>query len=477
MGRTVVRVFLAVLVWLIAAFVCTVGVFFFFPYMIPAHDWHPRSVYYRLRGIDVHPFVPVKPDEIYELTVWDMNWPPFHPEDLSYKYVVEDMLAGFQERYPNTVINYRLFPYGTDMLAEVTAGLKGDEYPDVYIGPPLSPDMADELVPVTCFHDCLTAGKSGNTSDYGFPDGFLGFLRLEGELWGWPRWISPYFMVANRKLAEAASLDLEEIKSGWTWEEFLEISGRIKTAFSGRNIYTAAFDDSSPVFFISLALNSGLDSAVPGDAGAGIRACLEETALFLGRLKSERVFPPGGNLAGRLMELVCREQVVFFGPAGPPFLRLLWEYKHGILHEKGSFKDLEFVLLPFPTELGEKTRLPVELTAVQVLRGPADESPAGTRLAVELAHYLAITESAYLAARLKFIPAHTSVQRFWEAQLEIPVNYLLFTQTNMHCFSLIPPSLEAGADIWRRFWQDQIDASQVAAEFTQLLKPGRTAFP
>ncbi|NPV53272.1 MAG: extracellular solute-binding protein [Firmicutes bacterium] len=496
----IMRIIKWVVITLLTLGACAaVGIPLAHPEVLPPHRYHPRAVYYRLRGITVHPLVPVDPDKKQDLEVWETDWPVEATGKVPYREFLKRLIAEFRGRYPNVSIECTFLPFG-DSDERLRSALDMASPPDIYIGP-FNPLVATSGlgVPLTVF---LPEEQRATLEPAA-----LDLVTCRGNIWAWPRWIELWGWAGNASLLRRVGVDPEAIISdGWTWEEFLEIGRKLVqgnvSAGPGQKVYGLALDTTRTDAFEHLLLNDGVPPL------GWTRTQLAETAVFLENLRREGITPPEPGEASReLLKLFWEGRAAVIGPAGPALTRHLWERQarmrlrqasSGAVTGVGaanpidsSLARVEPVLLPIPSRTQELRATPAATVALHIFRRPGRGAAADerARVAVELARHLASGRGAWLAARLKAVPASRADQAWWADDFQFgPLGGLFIREGLKHARSVTPdlPGDVEKLDTLRKhvlgpalaqFWHGRINASQLAEEVDAGAAPGSPGPP
>ncbi|HHV62773.1 MAG TPA: extracellular solute-binding protein [Firmicutes bacterium] len=485
-GMKIIKIIKWATVVILALGACAaVGIPLARPEVLPPHRYHPRAVYYRLRGIRVHPLVPMDPNKRYELEVWETDWPVQATGKVPYREFLRKLIAEFRERRPNVSIECTFLPFHSDPGERLKSALDAASPPDIYIGPFNPRIMTSGLgVPLTVFF--------ADEQRAAFEPAAITLTTRRGDIWAWPRWLELWGWAGNAKLLRKAGIEPGYIISnGWTWSEFIEIGRKLTqgNAFTKPEwrIYGLTLDTTRTDAFEHLLLNDG---AAPLN---WTRAQIAETAAFLEVLGNEGILPPEPDTAsGELLELFWEGRTAVIGPVGPALLRHLWE--RGERVRLGQINpgpanlatstlapaQVEPVLLPIPSRTRELRATPAAAVAFHIFRRPRPGDSASAdetaRIAVELARHLASGRGAWLAARLKAIPALRADQAWWADDFQVGLLADLFIRESLRYARSITPELPGDieklnavrqkvlAPALAQFWRGRVTASRLAEE-------------
>jgi ABC-type glycerol-3-phosphate transport system substrate-binding protein len=415
----------------------------FHPQLFKPGPYHPMSLYYAHRGVQVHPYHSVK-DGQYRLVVWETGWPLSWSEHLGFADFAEYMVLGFQESNPNVEVEFRLIRI-TELALALQEARALDTLPDIYAGPffPALAEMgAVPLEPFIDEHDLSLYEQAA-----------LEACTVEESLVAWPRWVEVWGWASTpRFLGDLdASLLAEE---GWSWEEAEDfLLSKAKVAPQA-----LVLDSAGTKTFEHLLTAAGVPSVVsPKGELLWQGGPVLEVARFLEGLKSEGVLPRDtSNMHKRLVADFLRGEVAMVGPAGSGFLRLCREV---------NLAD-ELVMLPVPHPPGGLALVPAEYNAATVFdKG----DPGRAALAARLALHLSRGPMTWLTARVCGVPAYLPDRQAWRASVGLPTQVTAFLEkASQRAAHPAPLDLrhQRGQEVIlynvilpeiREFWQGKID--------------------
>lgn len=402
---------LALLVLGAIGFAGAVTAVFVRPELMPPGPYHPRGIYYALRGYRVHPWIRVDPVKSYTLKVWSTRWPLFRG-GYGYDDLIDETRAEFRALYPNVEVEYVLLRL--DEIGEAIAqAVDNNTQPDVCVAP-FDPSLVESgaVVPVDAFMDRTVAGDAGAEA---FEPRALQALTIEGRVWAWPSWIAVQAWAGNAQLLRKAGVDVERVMTfGWSYDDVLAMARALAAQQVGVDeryrAYPLVLETTSTATLDTLMRAAGKALAVNADGSlAWHGASLAETLSFLEEARDEDAFPePVPRMGERMLELFWTGRAAVIGPVGPGFARHVRERLERIA--KGEFpsarEGVEPVLLPIPHPPGGEANSCTSVTSVMAFRRPGPGGEDAARLAVEFARQLARKEALWLAKEMCVVPAH-----------------------------------------------------------------------
>lgn len=404
---------LTVTVIALAGFVAAVGVVFSRPELMPPGPYHPRSLYCRLLGYDVHPWVRIDPTRSYTLRVWSTRWPIFS-EGYGYEDLMDEATEEFRALHPGVDVEYVLLPLG-EMDGAIAQAVANSTPPDVCVGP-FDPSLVASgfVVPLDMF---MRGKEAGDAVAEAFQQSSLRAVSLDGRVWAWPAWTAVRSWAGNAQLLRAAGVDVENVVThGWTYDDVLAAARAISSRQAGvegrYKAYALVLDSTSTGSLDTLMGAAGEPQVLDPRGGLAWQGSVLSSALrFLGEAREEKAFPePVAKMDERMLELFWDGRAAIIGPVGPGFARHVRQRQARMA--KGSLpyahKGVEPVLLPVPHPPGAHRAPCVSVTAASVFRipGRGGRDPSASRLAVEFAQRLARKEALWLARELAVVPAH-----------------------------------------------------------------------
>ncbi|MGE5592488.1 MAG: ABC transporter substrate-binding protein [Betaproteobacteria bacterium] len=381
------------------------------PELMPPGPYHPRAVYYALRGCRVHPWVRVDPVKSYTLKVWSTRWPLFRG-GYGYDDLIDEAEAEFRALYPNVEVEYVLLRL--DEIAQAIAeAVDNSTPPDVCVAP-FDPSLVESglVVPVDAFMDRSVADDAGAEA---FEPRALQALTVDGRVWAWPSWISVQAWAGNAQLLREAGVDVKRVMTfGWSYEDVLAMARALAARQAGveerHRAYALVLETTSTASLDTLMRAAGLGLALEADGSlAWHGAPLVEALSFLEEARDEGAFPePVSRMGERMLELFWTGRAAVIGPVGPGFARHVRERLERIARGDlpSAREGVEPVLLPVPHPRGGEANSCTSVTSVMAFKRPGPGGEDAARLAVEFARLLARKEALWLAKEMCVVPAH-----------------------------------------------------------------------
>ncbi|MGE5585527.1 MAG: ABC transporter substrate-binding protein [Bacillota bacterium] len=410
--RWIRMVLVALLAVAALGFIVAAAVVFTRPELMPPGPYHPRALYFRLLGYQVHPWVRIDPTKPYTLRVWSTRWPLFR-DGYGYDDLIDGAADDFRKLYPNVEVEYVLLrldeigPAIADAVANTTP-------PDICVAP-FDPSLVESglVVPLDAF---VRGEEAGDAAADAFEPRALQSLVLNGHIWAWPAWSSVRSWAGNAQLLRQAGVDVERVMThGWSYEDVLTlvryVGARQAGAEDRHRAYALVLDAASVEVLDSLMRAAGRGLAVAPDDGnlAWQGAPLASVLSFLEQAREEGAFPrPVPQMGERMLELFWTGRAAVIGPVGPGFARHVRERQERMAEGKLPYasRDVETVLLPVPHPPGGATHPCVSVTSAMVFRQPGRGGEDAARLAVEFARLLARKEAVWLSREMCVVPAH-----------------------------------------------------------------------
>ena len=339
---------------------------------------------FEVDGVKINPRAPVRDDVTYDLVVWEeavvAPWAKeTHAEHL------ERAVLEFSRQRPNVRVTVQMLDEETArerLEAAVAAGAPPDVYGAVkgvlWAWPyqvPASPympvDQGAEPLPVD-------------------PRALAG-LTAAGAVWGWPRGLWWDGWLGRRELA---------ISDDWTYGSLLQGG----TGPSSSDRITVSLDLTSVQLLEQLMGAAGTPSYVDGHGqGAWDRSGLAETAAFLRSLQQSR--GPGGDMdaaARRRLENLLAGDVDLIGPVNP------YAVQSALRHAPDRL-----IIVPPPGRPGSPPAWPVAVSGYFVFRQHDYKGDDHTRLAAELAAFLAKKTETWLVESVGLLPVSAEGRDVW----------------------------------------------------------------
>lgn len=334
-------------------------------------------------GVLINPNAAVQEDKTYELYLWDEQLIiPWAPKTQSEMLI--DGIRQFQRMRPNVSVTYTIVPR-EEAAATLATAIESGQPPDVYgtaAGAVYYPDLQ---VPATPY-------LPERRSEVGplFAPAAAEPLSADGYLWGWPRGLWWHTWVANRAFIRGAA-DNKAVNDGptWTWEQF---PARLADG-------APAVDTSSVIVLEQLMAAAG----APGYTDASGSLTWNETLLHDVARFVRTWHPPSDNGAARTrVERLLTGDSPLIGPVGPHLAQTI------LRHTPDTY-----TLVPPPHRPPAPPVIPVEVSAYFVFRREPHEGDDHTRVATELAAFLASHAQRWLIQAAGLLPVDDEGLAYW----------------------------------------------------------------
>lgn len=428
-----------------------------------------RDKRFDVGGVAINPAARIKAERTYELVVWEEELIiPWAAKTQSEMLV--DAIREFQNQWPNAAITYTIVE-PESAREKLDAAIAAGVPPDVYAtarGVVRHPRLQ---VPASPYLPAVDDDEPGLLSPVA-----TGMLSADNNVWGWPRavwWQTWLGRVADGTGAGAA--ESLPINASWTWDQFQQ------WVRNGSNVSRSASRN------FALALNV-LDIAVleqfMSNAGAPAytdaeghllwnEASLTDVASFLRTLQREAILPDKAADAARtrLEELFSGDATVI-GPVSPHLAQAIFRHTPDGL-----------TLLPIPRRPSDQPVATLDVSAYFVFRHAAYEGDDHTRLAAELAAFLAEYSERWLVESLGLLPVRAGGRAVWNDSAPFTASSRALLQTYIEQAES-PYTMSSGLQgdrlraavlpHWRRFWNERVTAEQFAIDVMGALRDALT---
>lgn len=407
-----VRIALLILaITLLLGLLVAACVVFVRPELMAPGPYHPRALYCRILGYDVHPWVRVDPAKSYTLRVWSTRWPIFR-EGYGYDDLIDEVSEDFRKVYPGVHVEYVLLPL--DELGHAVAqAVANSTPPDISIGP-FDPSLIASgfVVPIGMF---MRGKEAKDATADAFEPCALQSVSLAGRAWAWPAWTAVQSWAGNAQLLREAGVDVQRVMTrGWSYDDVISMAQAVTSRQAGVEERYATFalvlDASSTSTLDTLMRAAGHGLVLAPDRSLAWQGPALTSALsFLDQAREEKAFPrPAAKMGEQMLELFWTGRAAVIGPVGPGFARHVRERQARIAEGNlpYAYKGVEPVLLPVPHPSGGHVGTCVWVSAASVFRTPGRGAADASRVAVEFAQRLARKEALWLARELAVVPAH-----------------------------------------------------------------------
>lgn len=414
-------------------------------------------------GLTINSKARINPERTYELVVWDeaiiVPWAPRSQQD-----VLAEAVAEFQQRWPNVRISYSVLE-PEEARGQLAAAVAAGRPPDVYgtaRGLVLHPSHQIPAEPY------FPAARRGEPPVF-HPAAVAGLSR-GGTAWGWPRALWWETWLAEATALERGGLHAERvIIQGWTWDAVLAFAQQATFAED-----PLVLDTVSLATLMHLVLNSGATGAPRPDNPLGwTEEALLRAGRFLEELRRQAALPLVPEEAARTrVERILSGRTAVIGPVGPHLAQAVMQRKPG-----------SYLLVPVPHHAQATEVAPMEPGGYFVFRQDPYQGDDHTRLAMELAAWLAARTESWVAESLGLVPARTATLHAWHgvAPLDEHSRTLLIDYLQQAPVRDAPLSVELDAltervaPHWRDFWDQNLSHEELAARVWQAIQQASQA--
>lgn len=348
--------------------------------------------------INYNPNAKIKPNRVYQLRLWDTNWPVLAAGE--YKAYLEGLVRDFQKVYPNIKVQITLIDFG-DGPNQLATALKTNSAPDVYCSEFSIPAFdRKRQIPVGLY-------LKPKEKEIYFAEARK-LVSIYGVEYCFPRWFAPTLWVGNQYLWKSLSLPALQIKKpGYSWEEFMAVSQKLpkeKFMIVGNLGHNGLFPD--------LAVNSASETASETGPGGnflpqnGVGESLNHLNDLIMQRKTAADFESnmlGHFLAGDSLMLAGVRPVIY------RFLKLK-------LAESPGERRCEPILLP-PPGVGRKRILLTENGVICVYRNKFTAGDDQIMAAVKLGQFISTYEKTQPFQEMMLIPAARKSAGKWCQEL------------------------------------------------------------
>lgn len=397
-------------------------------------------------GIPINPMATIDPERPYELVVWEeeviIPWAA-----KSQSETLTDAIRAFKQQRPNAVITYTITD-ATEARRKLAEAVAAGTPPDVY-------GTARGIVWHPRYQVPATPYLSPTTTDSGDEGPPLlpaatSMVTTKNTMWGWP-------------------------KALW-WHSAI---GRIDGVPNGSRI---VFDVLDIVFLEQWMAAEGTPFYTDAEGQLlWTEERLAQAATTLRTLQTKGALPDRMSRAieaGRTrVESLLHGDADIIGPVGPHLAQAVLRYA-----------PEQFQLMSFPEEgTGPQSGTPneaivLDVGAYFVFRHEAYEGDDHTRLASELAAFLAAYTEQWLVESLALIPVRSGGREVWEAAA--PLDESSRALLRLAAAEHRPYALDgivrrdafrdAVVPHWHRFWDTSVLPEQFAADVVSALRRGTT---
>lgn len=357
-------------------------------------------------GISINPRARVDPARRYEVVVWEEEIAaPWARE--SQQEVLAGAIEAFRQRWPNVDIVVHVIDAG-EGRARLTEAVAAGRPPDIYGTVRGMVYHPSHQIPAGPY---LPAAAEGEPPVF-HPAAERRFTR-EGVVWGWPRALWWETWLADGTALDRVGVPVDRVlAAGWAWDEVEAFVERAKSWME-----TPLLLEPGVAALEHLLLNAageglrhGTNAKTPTTQEAPYVSPWDETsvrrvAAFLKNLQQAGTFRGDAAGASRTrLEGLFTGRAAVIGPVGPQLALVALR------------RDPErFTLFPVPHHPDAAPVAPMEPGGYFVFRQEPYQGDDHTRLAMELAGWLAARTESWLSEALGLVPARTGSFHAWQS--------------------------------------------------------------
>ena len=344
----------------------------------------------------------------------------------SYETHLKELIAEFEEDNPTIKVDY-----------EILSWAEGEKKFDVALNSGNPPDIFFSVMQPKYVHTGLAVPLNEYLDDEDFEDieeFAINNFTIDDQLWAISQWVSIHTWGGNRKLLEEADADIAKIqKDGWTWQEFYDIAEKIAGEKDGKEIYGFVTPGNSETFG-HLMRNNGVLSPVSED---GIFNWTDEkpleTLMLYKKMMDNDVMPKqtAGIDEQKMIDMFEAGEVGIYGRTGPYQVRFNDNRNEEIDLGKIEAEKIDFVLLPFPHNEGEKEVATGGGGGLWLFKQKKYKGDEHTENAAKVLKHLSGTKSSITAATMFIPPARKSGQEMYADLLQLETDNGKFIQRTL----------------------------------------------
>lgn len=352
------------------------------------------------------------------ITVW--TYPHYAENEetgqQSYEQDLIDLIKEFEAENPDIKVEHEILSWA-EGGKKFDVALNSGNPPDIFFSV-MEPKFIDTGLAIP-LDDYMTNDDLDDLEQFA-KDNFT----TDGKLWAVSQWISIHTWGGNRKLMEEAGADVSKImKDGWTWQEFYDIANKISKMQNekGKKIYGFATAGDTETFE-HLMRNNGVIRTVTEDGKFqwdGDKAI--ETLNFMKRLMDDGIMPKetAGIDAQKVIDMFSDIEVGIYGRTGPYQVRFNDNRNAEIDAGKLDGEKIDFVLLPFPHNEGEKEVATGGGGGMWLFKQKKYKGDEHTANAAKVLKHITGTKSSITAATMFIPPARKSGQEMYKDMLQL----------------------------------------------------------
>lgn len=358
-----------------------IAVFFFLIGFFSVRYFHRPRIRLGDQYLKVNYRAKINPKKNYCLRLWDYKWPGAEG-DQWYEPFIAKTVGDFEKAYPNIKVELSLLDF-RDGPHHFSKALASGDAPDVYCTAFDIPEFNYRWqIPVGIFLN------PDELNEY-YPN-LRKLLSFDNYLLTLPRWSAPAIWIGNRALLEKAGLSAEKIQNqGWSWQDFAKLKGIIVPSCIG-----------------NFSANGLLTQLVSEGSNPNPSSILNIVEISNGPL------PWQSDLEAEMIHLFLSEKIPLLASVRP----IIYDFiKQKTLTDHSG---LEPVILPSPSAMPGKIRLPVENGVIGIYRRRQTAGDDQLAAAARLAFFISVNQQIIPWQRLKLIPAVPALARQWAQGLQ-----------------------------------------------------------
>ncbi|MGM0470717.1 MAG: ABC transporter substrate-binding protein [Bacillota bacterium] len=350
------------------------------------------------------PTVELDLTEEYEITYWD--YPLFVGQDESYEEFLKQVIAEFNEMYPNVEVNYQLlsFKEGREKLQKsITAGQPPDIYHAIFGNQLFSRKLQ---IPVDLY---LNQGQESKLTNYN--EISIKAFSYQDKLWGLPNWIYPQVWVGNQQLLEEVDFEREKLETSWNQQDFLQLAQDLSKLGQDNGII---FNPYNPELYYQLLTANQQQRLVSSNYELNFTAAeLTKLFKFLDQLRQREVFSSSPTkMLQDLLPYFWQNKAGIIAPAN------MWLLNHFYLRSKQEEK-VKPTLLPIPTWKSEIKQSPIKVMGLLLFRQQEYQGDQHTKAAYKFAEFMNQQKSLFIAKKLKVVPTYLPLESLWYQEVQL----------------------------------------------------------
>lgn len=421
---------------------------------------------FEVDGVRINPRAAVRDDVTYQLTVWEEAFVAPWAEQSQLAFL-QRVLEEFSEGRPNVNVEIVLLDEAearTQLAAAIAAGHPPDVYGAVRGVLAGMPGQVPASPYLSVIH-----GQRGRSEPPPFATAAVAGLSAEQTMWGWPRglWWDAW-LIRSAALARHGFDTTALGTDGWDYEAVL----RAASATADR--LTVALDVTSLHVLEQLLGAAGAAGAASDTNDSVDEELLAEAASFVRRLVDEAAVGTDTETMSRSrLAQLYEGRADVIGPVNP--------YTAQSAQRR---VEQQLTLAPVPRPPGRAPAFPVSVSAYFVFhQGPdAYRGDDHTRLAAELAAFLAAKSEEWLVEWIGLLPVSTAGWEVWNERSPWNTDSRIVLEEAFAYATAAPPGTQGPVPVsvqtqlqpvWRAFIVGDMTPEQFAREALQIIRNGQ----